>query len=271
MKKARKRGAALAWGVSLAVHGVLLVALLWWMDTVLDAPKPQATPVPLQLSMLVESVSKPVEPPAEPVLEPSPQVEPEPVPEPVVEPLPLTPEPVPEPVPVVKPKPPKPEPKVKTENKPKPKLENKPESKRESEPTPAQSAPSVVETQAVSQPEAQPVAAPVLAAPVLENAAALADAEADYKARVRSKVDAHKHYPKMARRNGEEGKVVVEFSLDASGAVSNVQIKQSSGSERLDEAAVQAVRDAAPFPPFPDEVKRNRWQFTLPLSFSLDS
>ena len=263
MRAARKRCTTLAWGVSLAVHGLLLAALLWWVDAVLVAPKPQETPVPLQLSMVAAPVPKPMEQLAEPVIDPPPQVEPEPV----VEPPPVTPEPVPEPAPVVKPKSPvpKPEPQVKTENKPKPKPESRPESK----PASVQPAPSVVEAQAENQ--IQPVAAPVLAAAVPENAAALADAEADYKARVRQAVDAHKQYPKMARRMGEQGKVVVEFSVDASGVVSSVQIKHSSGSERLDEAALQAVRDAAPFPPFPDEVKRNRWHFTLPLSFSLDS
>ena len=267
MKAARKRCTTLAWGGSLAVHGLLLGALLWWMEAVLVAPKPQEAPVPLQLSMVAAPVPKSVEQLAEPVIEPPPQVEPEPV----VEPPPVIPEPVPEPAPVVKPKPPvsKPEPQVKTENKPKPKPENRPENKPESKPAPDQPAPSVVEAQAETQ--IQPVAAPVLAVAVPENAAALADAEADYKARVRQAVDAHKHYPRLSRRMMEQGKVVVEFSVDASGAVSGVQIKQSSGSERLDEAALQAVRDAAPFPPFPDEVKRNRWQFTLPLSFSLDS
>jgi len=63
----------------------------------------------------------------------------------------------------------------------------------------------------------------------------------------------------------------VEFTLESSGALVAVRIKQGSGSELLDEAALQAVRDAAPFAPFPEGSTRQRWEFTLPLSFMLDA
>jgi len=95
--------------------------------------------------------------------------------------------------------------------------------------------------------------------------------EASYRDRIRQAVDAHKHYPRMARRLGVEGRVVLAFTLRADGRLAGVRVAESSGSELLDEAALQAVRDAAPFPPFPEGVGRERWDFTLPLYFALDS
>ncbi|WP_246591019.1 energy transducer TonB [Georgfuchsia toluolica] len=54
-------------------------------------------------------------------------------------------------------------------------------------------------------------------------------------------------YPSLSRRLGEEGKVVLRVFVDPSGRPSQVEIKTSSASERLDQAAQDAVR---------------RWKFT---------
>ncbi|OYZ25362.1 MAG: energy transducer TonB [Hydrogenophilales bacterium 17-64-34] len=49
-------------------------------------------------------------------------------------------------------------------------------------------------------------------------------------------------YPPMARRLGETGKVVLRVELDETGRVSAAQVLTSSGSNRLDAAALAAVR-----------------------------
>jgi protein TonB len=49
-------------------------------------------------------------------------------------------------------------------------------------------------------------------------------------------------YPPMARRLGETGKVVLRVELDETGRVSTAQVVTSSGSNRLDAAALAAVR-----------------------------
>lgn len=48
-------------------------------------------------------------------------------------------------------------------------------------------------------------------------------------------------YPPLSRRIGEEGKVVLRVFVEASGLPSQVEVRTSSGSERLDRAAVSAV------------------------------
>lgn len=53
-------------------------------------------------------------------------------------------------------------------------------------------------------------------------------------------------YPGISRRNSEEGKVLLRVRVSAQGTALDVDIKQSSGFARLDEAAREAV---------------NRWRF----------
>ena len=48
-------------------------------------------------------------------------------------------------------------------------------------------------------------------------------------------------YPAIARRNGEEGKVLLKVRVSAEGSALEVEVKQSSGFPRLDAAARDAV------------------------------
>ncbi|MGB0126250.1 MAG: energy transducer TonB, partial [Rhodocyclaceae bacterium] len=48
-------------------------------------------------------------------------------------------------------------------------------------------------------------------------------------------------YPALARRMGEEGRVVLRVHVDPNGRPGSIAIRTSSGSERLDQAATAAV------------------------------
>lgn len=52
----------------------------------------------------------------------------------------------------------------------------------------------------------------------------------------------HPDYPRISRRRGEEGKVVLSVHVLSNGTVSNVTILQSSGYRRLDAAAMNGAR-----------------------------
>ncbi len=52
-------------------------------------------------------------------------------------------------------------------------------------------------------------------------------------------------YPPICRRRGEEGKVMLEWQVLASGKCGWVRIMQSSGNDLLDQSAVEAVKNAA--------------------------
>ena len=62
------------------------------------------------------------------------------------------------------------------------------------------------------------------------------------------KIEAAKRYPRIARRMGIEGTTVVRFKLKPNGHIESVAIAESSGSEILDKASLDTIRDAAPLP-----------------------
>jgi protein TonB len=49
----------------------------------------------------------------------------------------------------------------------------------------------------------------------------------------------------------ERGSTTVTFEIGGGGVLGDVRVGQSSGNARLDQTALQMVRDAAPFPPPP--------------------
>jgi protein TonB len=62
-------------------------------------------------------------------------------------------------------------------------------------------------------------------------------------------------YPATARRMGWEGMVVVAFQLLSDGSVRDVRVVQGSGHTALDRGAIDAVRNASPFPRSPVEAE----------------
>ena len=62
-------------------------------------------------------------------------------------------------------------------------------------------------------------------------------------------------YPVTARKMGWEGKVVVAFRLLSDGSVRDVRVVQGSGHAALDRGAIDAVRNASPFPRSPVEAE----------------
>lgn len=63
------------------------------------------------------------------------------------------------------------------------------------------------------------------------------------------------NYPSQARREQIYGNVRILVALHPSGELDEVRILQSSGETILDEAALEIVNMAAPFEPFPDEMR----------------
>ncbi len=75
-------------------------------------------------------------------------------------------------------------------------------------------------------------------------------------------------YPSMARRMGEEGKVVLRVFVEASGKPSKIEVRTSSGSTRLDDAASAAVWNWKFVPARRGEENVAAWVL-VPISFSL--
>ncbi len=79
---------------------------------------------------------------------------------------------------------------------------------------------------------------------------------------------AHKTYPDAARRRGEQGRVLLRFTVDRSGHVLDVVLLNGSGSPRLDHAA-QAILRAASLPPFPAAMPQDRVTVTVQIKYRL--
>jgi len=63
------------------------------------------------------------------------------------------------------------------------------------------------------------------------------------------------NYPDAARRQNLSGKLIVQVALFPDGNVREITIRKPSGHKILDDAAVRIVKLAAPFAPFPDDIR----------------
>lgn len=63
------------------------------------------------------------------------------------------------------------------------------------------------------------------------------------------------NYPQAASRRGLTGQLLLDVALNPDGSVRSVELARPSGHKVLDDAAERIVRLAAPFSPFPDEVR----------------
>jgi protein TonB len=85
------------------------------------------------------------------------------------------------------------------------------------------------------------------------------DRDAAYLINWREKIEyyGNKYYPDQARNRNLSGEVLVLVAVKSDGSLEKVQIERSSGIKILDEAAIQTVHLAAPFPPFPQEMGKD--------------
>ena len=91
----------------------------------------------------------------------------------------------------------------------------------------------------------------------------------EFYAKVGRKISLVKIYPDFARKSGYEGKTLIAFRIDRNGKILGLSVSRSSGHEILDEAALQAVKDAGPYPPIPDELNKSSLNFQIPISYAL--
>ncbi len=76
-------------------------------------------------------------------------------------------------------------------------------------------------------------------------------------------------YPTASRRLGESGTVVVRVFVDEAGLPRTVQVAQSSGFGRLDEAAVTAVQQTR-FVPYTENGQATAGWARIPFPFELE-
>jgi protein TonB len=78
------------------------------------------------------------------------------------------------------------------------------------------------------------------------------------------------NYPEAARRQKIYGKLTLTVNIRSDGSIENVEINLSSGQRILDAAAQRIVKLAAPYAPFPPDIRKETdilsitrtWTFT---------
>ncbi len=152
---------------------------------------------------------------------------------------------------------------------PRPRTRPAPVADRHAAPKTAPTPPDPVATRASAPPqpasaaqaEPRPDAAPAPQPPALNRARIIQ--------RLRADLRAHFTYPPLARRRNLEGRVLLGFRLDGSGAIRNVQVVESSGHAILDLAAERAIRRLHRVQWYPRESGGRATAIELPVVYRL--
>ena len=153
-----------------------------------------------------------------------------------------------------------------------PKVEEKPVEQVVQPPSPPQQAEVTlpqVEPKEVEKPkpEERPPAPETRAPPKNEHVGQFTQAGSNaYNALVFGQLQRFKRYPSSAR--GAQGTAVVSFVLNREGAVIESAVTKSSGNDVLDREALEILRRASPFPPFPAAKPGLQDSYIAPVNFA---
>jgi periplasmic protein TonB len=86
---------------------------------------------------------------------------------------------------------------------------------------------------------------------------------------IQLKIAQAKTYPPLARERKQQGKAFLSFKLDRDGKILELSVENSSGHKLLDQAAVKAIKEAAPFPTIPASLNKKYASLKIPISFIL--
>lgn len=83
------------------------------------------------------------------------------------------------------------------------------------------------------------------------------------------RVEELKRYPSEARLDRAEGRVVLKVVIRDDGSVDDVAVSQSSGYRSLDHAAVELLKQAAPFQ-LPQPLGKSQMTVKIPMNYRLE-
>ena len=74
-----------------------------------------------------------------------------------------------------------------------------------------------------------------------------------YNRRLKERIESIWHYPPDAAAQGIYGDLVIKFTIKKNGQLGTVELVRTSGHKNLDDAAMEALKDGAPYWPLPKE------------------
>lgn len=126
--------------------------------------------------------------------------------------------------------------------------------------------PSVVETEALTPSEdviARTAPTPVSAV----QQRLVRGVTAQYAGVLKGWLQRNMRYPRDAWLEGQQGTVIVLFTIGRDGKVAMSRLERSSGHKLLDREAMQMVKRADPFPAMPPEIVGNELELRVPIVF----
>ena len=81
---------------------------------------------------------------------------------------------------------------------------------------------------------------------------------ASYFSSIKMQIESVWSYPEQAVTRGLQGQLLLQFILDQSGKLVDISLVNSSEHEILDNAALDAVKSASPYNPFPEKIKKSK-------------
>jgi protein TonB len=70
-----------------------------------------------------------------------------------------------------------------------------------------------------------------------------------------------------SRATSEEGQVVALVTVSRDGRLIDARVDRSSGYRNLDNSALEALRQSAPYPPLPSDIPGDRHTFTVLMDY----
>lgn len=208
------------------------LAIIHFAETEADTPEEPAT---------TERINEPTPPERDSIPAPVPMIE--------AQHETLQPEPVPEPVPPVTINP--------TQARPKPFIPVRP----------VRQAQTITRTAPLTTASARTASTPINPRDPLSKKAVRAQKK--YLGELMAWLAKHKEYEASLKKEGIEGIVKVRFTISKTGEIVSAEIAESSGSSKLDAAALSVLKNANPVPAIPSLMERDQLTLTLPIDFSL--
>lgn len=90
-----------------------------------------------------------------------------------------------------------------------------------------------------------------------------------YVSDILKKVRENVRYPRRAQERNQEGSVRIAVTIDRQGNIINMVRIEESRFELLNNEAWEAVKRASPFPPIPDSLNMQTFEFSAPITFEM--
>lgn len=91
-----------------------------------------------------------------------------------------------------------------------------------------------------------------------------------YLSGLKQKLEDIKKYPRMAKRMGQEGIVIVNFSISKEGKFKDINISKKCKYSLLNKEAKKTVANLEKYKKIPEELKIVSWKIEVPIKFSIN-